>query len=87
MSFQTQTVAEYSAKIAIDPMSITLRLLELEYLLLNLTTLAIIWRDQSWPKPSYKCTFRVPRERQPSFLLQNRRVSLCNLTCSKEIII
>jgi len=34
-----QTVAENSAKIALDHTSITLNIHELEYLLLNLTTL------------------------------------------------
>ena len=39
MSFRMQTVAEISARIALDHTSLTLRLHELEYLVLNLTTL------------------------------------------------
>jgi hypothetical protein len=39
-SFRMQTVAENSARIALDRTSITLRLPELEYLLVNLTVLA-----------------------------------------------
>jgi hypothetical protein len=38
--FRIQTVAENSARIALDRSSVSLRLPELEYLLLNLTTLA-----------------------------------------------
>ena len=38
--FRMQTVAENSAKFVIDHTFITLRLHELEYLVLNLTTLA-----------------------------------------------
>ena len=40
MSFRMQSVAENLARIVLDHMSITLRLHELEYLVLNLTTLA-----------------------------------------------
>ena len=40
MSFRIQTVAEYSAMIVLDKTSITLRIHELEYLVLNLTTVA-----------------------------------------------
>ena len=40
MAFRMRTVAENSASIALDHMSITLNLHELEYLLLNLTSLA-----------------------------------------------
>jgi hypothetical protein len=40
MSFRMQTVAENSAKIVFEHTSITLRLHELQYLVLNLTTLA-----------------------------------------------
>jgi hypothetical protein len=40
MSFRMQTVAEISAKIVLDHTSVTLRLHELQYLVLNLTTLA-----------------------------------------------
>ena len=40
MSLRMQTVGENSATIVLDPTSITLRLHELEYLVLNLATLA-----------------------------------------------
>jgi hypothetical protein len=40
MTFRMQTIAENSARIALDRTTITLRLPELEYLLLNLSTLA-----------------------------------------------
>jgi hypothetical protein len=40
MSFRIQTVAENSARITVDHTTLTLRLHELEYLVLNLTTLA-----------------------------------------------
>jgi argininosuccinate lyase len=40
MSFRMQTVVENPARIALDRIFITLRLPELEYLLLNLTALA-----------------------------------------------
>ena len=45
MSYRTQTVAENSARIALDRTSVTLRLPELKYLLVNLTTLAnqLVW--------------------------------------------
>jgi hypothetical protein len=39
MSFRMQTVAENFVRIALDRTSVTLSLPELEYLLLNLTTL------------------------------------------------
>lgn len=39
-SFRMQTVAENSARIAIDRASITLKLPKLEYLMLNLTAMA-----------------------------------------------
>jgi len=38
--FRMQTVAESSTRTALDQTSVTLRLLELQYLLLNLTALA-----------------------------------------------
>jgi hypothetical protein len=40
MSFRMQTVAGNSARITLDHKSLTLRLRELEYLVLNLTALA-----------------------------------------------
>lgn len=40
MSFRMQTVAKNSARIALDHKSTTLRLHELEYLVLNRTTIA-----------------------------------------------
>jgi hypothetical protein len=64
MSFRMQTVAENSVKITLNHASLTLRLHELKYLVLNLTTLV---NQIAWYKLAEAdvLTCKVPRVQRP----------------------
>jgi len=77
MSFRMQTVEENSARIALDQTSFTFRLHELEYLLLNLTTLANQMARYKLDKADVSTYVQsAVVSRISPLLLKNQRVSL-----------
>ena len=82
MSFRVQTLTEYSARIALDRTAITLKLPKLEYMLLSLTMLANQLARYKLPEANVSMHCRVPREQRPSFLTQNRLVTMCSMMYS-----
>ena len=82
MSFRMQTIAETSARIALNHTSVTLRLQELEDLVLNLTTLAHQMARYKLTEVDVSAFVQSAAGTRPSSFLKNRRVSLCNMTYS-----
>ena len=74
-----QTVAENSASLALDRTVFTLRLHELENLLLNLTSLGNKQARYKLAEADISAC-KVPWEQQSSYLLLNRHVPLCDIT-------
>jgi hypothetical protein len=61
MSLRIQTIAQNSARFALDHTSVTFRLPELEYLLLNLSALANQLARYKLAKADLSTTCRVPQ--------------------------